>query len=448
MSKVYRLLRNNQQTGPYSLEEIVLKKLKPFDLIWVEGRSCGWCYPSELDALKPYIEITTTNQKNESLYPAQTSISQLANTSVNKMVFVSMPANIKATLYEKKEYPINEKKAEEPRPVYITEQPVNNYIPHTKYSRSLEDVEESYTSWMFQKKRKHNIHISKPQLTAIATTILLLIGGLWAAKTYFGNEPRETLVNLAIPQPIIRNYKNDSIVLTAIKQNNLPEEDEADLKISDNKPDIKTTGRTAISDPIMNTKEIIIDEQPDISKNKTIESQVELPDNDEDQKENNEPIGETSKQKKRSIKETVNGLFKKLTKKDNPIPDDPKTEKKSTETSNGERIATRRNDEGIISENLADEVDIKMNKNNEWMMGVQGLKLTLYNRSNVTIKSAAVEVLYFNEHKSVIEKKLIYFFDIPAKKSQTVAAPDQRLADYAEYKIISVKGVDDAFARH
>ena len=46
--KGYLLLRDNKQTGPYSLEEIIEKGFKPYDLIWAEGKSAGWRYPGEL----------------------------------------------------------------------------------------------------------------------------------------------------------------------------------------------------------------------------------------------------------------------------------------------------------------------------------------------------------------------------------------------------------------
>jgi hypothetical protein len=50
----YLLLRSNKKSGPYSLQEIVNFGLKAYDLIWVEGKSAGWRYPSELEELKPY----------------------------------------------------------------------------------------------------------------------------------------------------------------------------------------------------------------------------------------------------------------------------------------------------------------------------------------------------------------------------------------------------------
>lgn len=51
---LYRLLRNNKETGPFSEEEMIAHGFKPYDLIWVEGRSAGWRYPSEIPAFKDY----------------------------------------------------------------------------------------------------------------------------------------------------------------------------------------------------------------------------------------------------------------------------------------------------------------------------------------------------------------------------------------------------------
>ena len=50
----YLLLRNNKESGPYSLEEIVRFGLKPYDLVWVNGKSAAWRYPGEVTELQPY----------------------------------------------------------------------------------------------------------------------------------------------------------------------------------------------------------------------------------------------------------------------------------------------------------------------------------------------------------------------------------------------------------
>jgi hypothetical protein len=50
----YLLLRNNKESGPHSLEELKNMGLKAYDLIWLEGKSAAWRYPSELDELKDF----------------------------------------------------------------------------------------------------------------------------------------------------------------------------------------------------------------------------------------------------------------------------------------------------------------------------------------------------------------------------------------------------------
>ena len=50
----YKLLRSNRESGPYSLNDLVTLGLKPYDLIWVDGRSAAWRYPSEVTELKDF----------------------------------------------------------------------------------------------------------------------------------------------------------------------------------------------------------------------------------------------------------------------------------------------------------------------------------------------------------------------------------------------------------
>src|SRR5688572_7466794 len=50
----YLLLRNNKESGPYSLDEIVQLGLKAYDLVWVNGKSAAWRYPGEVTELQPY----------------------------------------------------------------------------------------------------------------------------------------------------------------------------------------------------------------------------------------------------------------------------------------------------------------------------------------------------------------------------------------------------------
>ncbi|MGZ3880295.1 MAG: FxLYD domain-containing protein, partial [Flavisolibacter sp.] len=79
-------------------------------------------------------------------------------------------------------------------------------------------------------------------------------------------------------------------------------------------------------------------------------------------------------------------------------------------------------------------------------LGVKNLKITLRNRSNVTIQSASVTVSYYDENNQLLEKKLIYFSNVAPKGRATMAAPDSKFADHVEYKLTTIAGKEDRYA--
>lgn len=62
--KKYLLLRDNQQSGPYSLDEMRALSLKPHDLIWIESESNGWKYPEEVEELKEFSAKNTAAKES------------------------------------------------------------------------------------------------------------------------------------------------------------------------------------------------------------------------------------------------------------------------------------------------------------------------------------------------------------------------------------------------
>jgi|GEM_PF-1065504 len=52
MNARYYLLRNNQESGPFSLDELLQQCLLPGDLLWVEGRSQNWQEPFDIAEVK------------------------------------------------------------------------------------------------------------------------------------------------------------------------------------------------------------------------------------------------------------------------------------------------------------------------------------------------------------------------------------------------------------
>ncbi len=65
MQSRYYLLRNNKETGPYAIDELLLQQLTSTDLVWVEGEGNIWCHPYELEELTTTYSINRSKLKKE-----------------------------------------------------------------------------------------------------------------------------------------------------------------------------------------------------------------------------------------------------------------------------------------------------------------------------------------------------------------------------------------------
>jgi hypothetical protein len=91
----YRLLRSNKESGPYTLNDLVALGLKPYDLVWVDGRSAAWRYPSEVDELKEYAPAIE-EQPYDRFYkrPSETELSIKEPVSVANSEKIYQPTTI------------------------------------------------------------------------------------------------------------------------------------------------------------------------------------------------------------------------------------------------------------------------------------------------------------------------------------------------------------------
>ena len=109
---MYLLLRDNKQSGPYSVEELKTKGLKAYDLVWVEGRSAAWRYPSEigeLSAFAPAVEeqpfdrfykkpasAAITSAETVTTTVTTTQPAYTSNPATKRTIYVTMPGGIAA----------------------------------------------------------------------------------------------------------------------------------------------------------------------------------------------------------------------------------------------------------------------------------------------------------------------------------------------------------------
>lgn len=117
--KKYLLLRNNQQCGPHSIEQLASVGLFPMDLIWIEDESTAWKYPEEIEELKHLINYHDTSQVRSHLK--------------NEKIFISLPANFS-------------KKSRSEMEEQYASLPVNEMEPvlETNFVRPLQELKENY----------------------------------------------------------------------------------------------------------------------------------------------------------------------------------------------------------------------------------------------------------------------------------------------------------------
>jgi len=137
----YRLLRSNKESGPYSLNDLVTLGLKPYDLVWVDGRSAAWRYPSEITELKDYAPAIE-EQPYDRFYKKSTE-SEIATKEPavpQHLEPVQRENPIKENIIKQepsrttlKEEPVKVAPVEAPNPVY------QNYQPQKKVFVSMPD---------------------------------------------------------------------------------------------------------------------------------------------------------------------------------------------------------------------------------------------------------------------------------------------------------------------
>jgi hypothetical protein len=112
----YLLLRNNKESGPFTMDEVKSMSLKTYDLIWVVGKSAAWRYPGEIPELKSFVPSVPeqeadffrkrTNTESQGSDFSNNKIPDLPNNQrppassqrpvTNRSVYINLPAEKKS----------------------------------------------------------------------------------------------------------------------------------------------------------------------------------------------------------------------------------------------------------------------------------------------------------------------------------------------------------------
>ena len=201
----YRLLRNNKETGPYTREQLLQMGVKAYDLIWADGKTNAWQYPSEINELKAYAPVVEEQPFDRFYKKPAARQSSISNTSTETLVEVypaikEKPRYRVAADWQKVEQVKTSPQIVKPVPAVETqntpassrqniymewkqEKPVRQQekepVLETKFSQSLNDIKERYVETVLRKKESYFSGINKQNLVTAAMLIPILAIGCW-----------------------------------------------------------------------------------------------------------------------------------------------------------------------------------------------------------------------------------------------------------------------------
>jgi hypothetical protein len=426
--------------------------------LWVEGRSAGWRYPTEIDVLKQYVPVTgpSSVQKISESKPVLNESTTLPdkkiqkknqkNTSEIKGIYISLPganfpqspvATQKKQLIESTpagdvNKPSNfqqsdknsepgeelqlsfEERVERMRARALTfsadeEKPKNEV--DTKYSRSLDDIKAEYRRWLQEQKRGKKLPVFSKKDISIALASFVVIAVVFiTTKWVTGNDTELDNQKDGYKFSYLADSANEEKSLNDFKEH---ADHVAQEKIVKHFPPIENNSTTSIKATQI-TKE---EEQVKVSKaasdiNKTHKTQA-LNGQRETQQYKRENTSDVTQTPDTSGNRTI------VEKKDSPSV--PLTQ--------------------LIS---ISEKEFKTDKEQK----LKGYEITVQNNSNEVLNVIAVDVLYYDKDKKRVHKETLYFNNLQPHRSLTIAAAGHEKAITAGYQLGLVSSGGSLYFAH
>lgn len=446
----YILLRNNKEEGPYALNDLISKGLKAYDLVWIEGRSAGWRYPSEIEELKAYAPVVeeqpydrfykksseqtqivssvtstiessekilikeqttgdrplTPNEKQEIPYTelpiTNTRQQETGNEQpATKRIYVTIPASqsrpviktpVQKTVVEEKKAVVEEK----PKTIINKEPQLEE-----KFSQPLDDIKKMYVDSLLKQNKHKRSKFAIPEKLKIAVAALfLLLSGTAVGLLINRNRPAtEKLVATNVPEQKVINTAatEQQPIIEAPKEKTTP--------INNNKT-IESNHAQKVKPVSVTAKKI----EPITKQEKPSEENVIV---------NIKPTSENRKTVKR---ETTITKQQQLTNNEQPL------------TPSDQVIRAGSNQKPAV--NLAKNLSITAsNYKRATFGGISNLEFTVSNNTNYTIDMVAAEVEYYTANKKIYKTETIYFNNIAPNGTQVQKAPDSNRGYEVKYRI-------------
>ncbi|MGB8193476.1 MAG: hypothetical protein WCF67_16210, partial [Chitinophagaceae bacterium] len=415
--KQFLLLRSNKQSGPYSADDLQQMGLKPYDLIWVDGKSAAWRYPGEIDDLKSFAP-PVEEQPYDRFYKKPEPENKVQETPVQTPVVSIPPTARPMQPAENKPVPKKEKEykrifvtlpsgasvqAPAPKPNPVADQPAPSAFGTTLQPEHVAD--------------ETNYEAPKPLPSAKART---------AQKEPVSDRQREEIYYPAKRSIRIKPVVLASIVIGMVCMIALG----IFIGVSINQ---KQGGVSMIKkvDPV-NTNSVIPSTEQNTNSNTALNQTDplvgEIKQNEEPGKQQIVPIVPPAKKAKPAVDSGKQQVAADLSlkndsdavviekeepvKKPTPKPVVPNLEKMVAVSSNDYQVGP--------------------------FGGISKLELTVKNSSDYNLNLVVVEVEYLKVNKEVFKTEKLYFRDVAANSSLTLDAPRSNRGNKVNYKVTLV----------
>jgi hypothetical protein len=212
----YLLLRNNKESGPFTMEEIKGMALKPYDLLWVVGKSAAWRYPGEITELKSFAPPVPEQSSDSFMKKQHPENASIVSSTIKK----EDPINVR--IREN-----NVQKSAQHHNVYVnlpsgkkqaTIQP-DRVLFDKEFSAPLKQEPAYDFTDQYKKKSTPSVHFSA-KILWISTIALLFGAGLLTGffisdrRIFFSTDANHPQNRLAPSSVVLNNNKNISTKIT------------------------------------------------------------------------------------------------------------------------------------------------------------------------------------------------------------------------------------------
>ena len=426
----YLLLRDNKQSGPYTLDEIKAKGFKKYDLVWVESKSAAWRYPGELPELKPFAPIveeqpfdrffkkpsqekqsTTTSQNaniSEAYMPKaevikSAALPQIAIETGNKKVYAVLPSKKTATVDAGETSSYNPAKKE-----FIKKEEPALFAAGSNFFEEKEtEAKPQQSIHQYQEKNFVKKHANPDRRFLQPAAVLGCVLALLSAGIFIG---------LSI-------NKNPS--------GSIPKNDATEKQIlSVNKPDPQINISTPVSSAIpAQENSVAINKE-----NKDNNTGNVVPQNQPTEQEKSIALINEKKKATRPKENAAADPLKIIPKRDNI------TDSNSSGPQYTRREATHRtdaiNDKDFVKNSIGNLVSVSSNKYNVGTFGgISEVQLTVSNKSVYPLDIVMVEVQYVQANKKVFKTENIYYRNIRPGESIMQEVPKSSRGIKIQYRV-------------